>query len=81
MKIRLVGAELFHADGRMDRHDEVKSLLDILRTRLKMIMMWDTRLSYTDKENSEGWVDHIYILQWYIMSHVSALSTNDHKAW
>jgi hypothetical protein len=26
MKIRPVGAELFHADGRMDRHDEANSL-------------------------------------------------------
>jgi len=25
MKIRLVGAELFHADGRTDRHDEASS--------------------------------------------------------
>ena len=25
MKIRPVGAELFHADGRMDRHDEFNS--------------------------------------------------------
>jgi len=25
MKIRLVGAELFHADGRTDRHDESNS--------------------------------------------------------
>jgi len=36
MKIRHVGAELFHADGRTDRHYEVNScLLEILRTRLK----------------------------------------------
>jgi hypothetical protein len=26
MKIRLVGAELFHADGRTDRHDEAGSI-------------------------------------------------------
>jgi len=26
MKIRLMGAELFHADGRKDRHDEANSL-------------------------------------------------------
>jgi hypothetical protein len=25
MKIRPVGAELFHADGRTDRHEEAKS--------------------------------------------------------
>jgi hypothetical protein len=25
MKTRPVGAELFHADGRIDRHDEAKS--------------------------------------------------------
>jgi len=25
MKIRLVGAELFHMDGQMDRHDESTS--------------------------------------------------------
>jgi len=25
MKIRPVGADLFHADGRTDRHDEAKS--------------------------------------------------------
>ena len=38
MKIRPVGAELFHADkGRTDRHDNVnRSLFVILRTRLKM---------------------------------------------
>jgi len=45
MKIRPVGADLFHADGRMvgqtkgrrGRHDEPKSsLITILRTRLKM---------------------------------------------
>jgi len=27
MKIRPMGAELFHADGRMDRHDEANSCL------------------------------------------------------
>ena len=27
MKIRLVGAEFFHADGRMDRHDEANTSL------------------------------------------------------
>jgi len=26
MKIRLVGAELLHTDGRTDRHDEANSL-------------------------------------------------------
>jgi hypothetical protein len=26
MKIRTVGAELFHADGQTDRHDETNSL-------------------------------------------------------
>jgi hypothetical protein len=36
MKIRPVGAELFHTDGRTDRHDEVNSrFLEILLTRLK----------------------------------------------
>ena len=43
-KIRPVGAELFQADGRAyrqtdrqtDRHDEGKSLFEILQTRLKM---------------------------------------------
>ena len=39
MKIRPVGAELFDADGRTDRHDEANSLLfAILRTRLKTIL-------------------------------------------
>jgi hypothetical protein len=32
IKIRLVGADLFHTDG----HDEAKSLIAILRTRQKM---------------------------------------------
>ena len=27
MEIRLVGAQLFHADGRVDRHDEANSSL------------------------------------------------------
>jgi len=40
MKIHLLGAELFHAEGRMDgrtdRHDEANSrFLQFLRTRLK----------------------------------------------
>ena len=30
IKIRLVGADLFHADGRTDGHDEAKSLFAIL---------------------------------------------------
>jgi len=37
MKIHPVGAELFHADGRTDRHDKnVYSFFAILRTRLKL---------------------------------------------
>jgi hypothetical protein len=37
MKIRLVGAELFHADGQTDRHDEANSRFSqILRTRLNI---------------------------------------------
>jgi hypothetical protein len=41
MKICLVGAELFHADGRKtDRHDDAKSRLSqILRTRLKFLFV------------------------------------------
>jgi hypothetical protein len=35
MKIRPVGSELFHADSRTDRHDENKSLFEILGKRLK----------------------------------------------
>ena len=35
MKIRPVGAELFHAGGRMDGHDEAVAFRKILRTRLK----------------------------------------------
>jgi hypothetical protein len=35
MKIRRLGAELFNADRRTDRHDEANSLFRILRTRLK----------------------------------------------
>jgi hypothetical protein len=36
MKIRPVGAELFHTDRRTDRHDEANScFLQFLRTRLK----------------------------------------------
>jgi len=37
MKIRPMGAELLHADVRMDRRDEANSLCAILRTRLKII--------------------------------------------
>jgi len=33
MKIRLVGAELFHADGRKDRHDEATSRISQFRER------------------------------------------------
>jgi len=37
MKIRSVGAQLFHADGRTDRRDEANSwLFATSRTRLKM---------------------------------------------
>jgi hypothetical protein len=36
MKIRPVGAEMFHADGRTDRQDEANGrFVAILRTRLK----------------------------------------------
>jgi hypothetical protein len=35
MKIRPVGAELFHADEQTDRHDEANSFA-ILRKRLKL---------------------------------------------
>ena len=38
MKIRPVGAELFHADERTDRHYEANSSLSqFLRTRLKTV--------------------------------------------
>jgi hypothetical protein len=32
----LVGAELFRADGQMDRHDEAKSIFAVLRMHLKI---------------------------------------------
>jgi len=36
MKIRPAGAELFHADGKADRHNEANSRFSqILRTRLR----------------------------------------------
>jgi hypothetical protein len=34
MKIRSVGADFFHADSRMDRHDEANSRYSQLRRRL-----------------------------------------------
>ena len=37
MKIHPVGAELFHADGQTDRHDEAKTLFVISRNRPKNI--------------------------------------------
>jgi hypothetical protein len=36
MKIRPVGADYFHTNRRTDRHDKVKSLLAIVRRRLKL---------------------------------------------
>jgi len=35
MKIRPMGADLFHADGGTERHGEAKWLSSILRTSLK----------------------------------------------
>jgi hypothetical protein len=37
MKIRPVGAELFHADGRTDRHDEANSRFSQFRERAPKI--------------------------------------------
>jgi len=38
MNTRPLGAELFHADGQTDRHDEANSrFLQIMRTRLKSV--------------------------------------------
>ena len=36
MKIRLVGAELSHADGEMDKHEKLSGFFAILRTQLKV---------------------------------------------
>jgi hypothetical protein len=49
MKIRPVGAQLFHADRRTDRH-EAKSLFAILRTSLQsdVIFMNDIPMCFTD---------------------------------
>jgi len=59
MKIRLVGAELFHAGGRADMM-QLRVVFEILRTRLKIpflihrehkaLPLWEaTRLYYSDK--------------------------------
>jgi len=41
MKIRPVGAEMFQADGRTDRHDEANSRFSqFLRTQLKDILSY-----------------------------------------
>jgi len=41
MKICLVRAELFHADGQTDRYDEANSLFFlILRTLIKRHQLW-----------------------------------------
>jgi hypothetical protein len=45
MKIRPVRAELFHADGRTDRHDEAKSRISNFANRPK------------NEIKSETWVD------------------------
>jgi hypothetical protein len=37
MKIRPVEAELFHLNGRMERHDEGKLIFQILQARIKII--------------------------------------------
>ena len=46
MKIRPIGAELFHAESRTDRHDEAKvSVFEIFRTRLKIVCFVSMKLS------------------------------------
>ena len=47
MKIRPVEAE-FHGEGRMDRHDEAKSLFTILQMRLKGCRPLSTPASYSE---------------------------------
>jgi hypothetical protein len=54
MKMRLMGAKLFHAGGRTDRHGIANSLFSaILLTRLKMIVQmhsvnaWIARITLT----------------------------------
>jgi hypothetical protein len=37
MKIRPVGAEMFHADSQTDSHDETVTFRNFLRTRLKTL--------------------------------------------
>jgi hypothetical protein len=51
MTIRPVGAELFHEDGRKDKHDEANShFSQILRTRLKITPNSVTRTGTDVKE-------------------------------
>jgi len=44
MKIRLVGADLFHVDGRTDRHDEAKKELGDWLTVHHSITLVDLQL-------------------------------------
>jgi len=44
MKIRAVGAELFHADGQTDRHDEANSRLSQLFKREQKLLKITTLL-------------------------------------
>jgi len=57
IKIPPVGAEVFHVEGRTDRHDEASNRFwAILRTRLKMIL----NIYSEDRENSSYAVRAVY---------------------
>jgi len=60
MAVRPAGAELFHAGGQTDRHDEAKSLFAILRTRLKTHPpLNDAEIAYAacNEACREGYID------------------------
>jgi len=61
MTVRLVGAELFHAerrtDGQTDRHDEANSHSSQFCERpYKRVLPWITRSNKWDGSRTRGWI-------------------------
>ena len=63
IKIRPVGAELFHADGQTDRHDESNSHISKnLCTRLKEYSVQPARHLLMMESEENGWPYNIFVI-------------------
>jgi hypothetical protein len=81
MKVRPVGADLFHADGRTDRQDEAKSNLSLFSNAPKMEQRYLYGFQESIFHKFEVWELADTLASWALTVQICSVTNDDTVTW